>query len=281
MTSLKKLNFQLPKDSASFQLSEKNPEWEKTANDFGDFPEIDFACCKPFRCLDQESIEAVKEVIEENRHLAYSNARALTIRGLPQLQKWFGCEELEKVVSEIAGVELIAHLELEYAHVNLQAVPKEGEEDTRVAVDDWHVDYVPFVFISMISKTPGNEGGKLCTDFGDFSLEAGESVLVQGSHVKHMAEKATDGNRVTLIVSFAPKSLDYSDITRVLPGELPYSPLEPLAEQAVQHRFSRLSRQAARLAACDPKRDQAQISSILGKLKDDSQRWEQLSQAGN
>jgi hypothetical protein len=281
MTSLKKLNFQHPKDVTTFRFSEKNPDWKKAANDFGDLPEIDFACCKPFRCLDKESIAAVKEVVEGNRHLAYANARAVTLRGVPQLQKWFGCEELEKIVSEIAGVELIAHLEQDYAHVNLQVAPKEGEEDTRVAVDDWHVDYVPFVFIVMISKTPGADGGKLCTDFGDIALEVGESVLVQGSHVKHMAEKAKDGNRITLIVSFAPKSLDYRDTTRVIPGQLPYSPLEPLGEQAVQHRFSRLSRQAARLAACDPKRDQAQITSILEKFKDDSQRWEQLSHAGN
>jgi hypothetical protein len=281
MTLLKKLNFQLPQESVSFRLSDKNSDWQNTVNDLGDLPEIDFACCKPFHCLDQESIAAVKEVIEEHRHLAYSNSRALTLRGVPQLQKWFGCAELEKVVSEIAGVELIAHLEQDYAHVNLQAVPKEGEEDSRVAVDDWHVDYVPFVFVFMISKTPGADGGKLCTDFGDFSLQAGESILVQGSHVKHMAEKAQDGNRITLIVSFAPKSLDYRDTTKVIPDHLPYSPLEPLGEQAAQHRFSRLSRQAARLSACDPKRDQAQISSILEKLKDDSQRWEQISHAGN
>lgn len=281
MTSLKKLNFQLPEDLAISRFSDLKPGWEKAANDFGDLPEIDFACCQPFRCLDQESLEAVKEVIEESRHLAYSNPRAVTLRGLPQLQKWFSCAELEKVVSEIAGVELTAHLALEYAHVNFQAVPKEGEEDTRVAVDDWHHDYVPFVFISMISKTPGAEGGKLCTDFGDFALEAGESILVQGSHVKHMAEKAMDGNRITLIVSFAPKSLDYRDTTRILPGQLPYSPLEPLGEQAVQHRFSRLSRQAARLAACDPIRDQTKIASILEKLRDDSHRWEELIQAGN
>jgi|GEM_PF-2959074 len=279
MTAFKKLNFQLPKDLAVSRFSDLKPGWEKVENSFGDLPEIDYAFCQPFRCLDQESLEAVKEVIEESRHLAYSNPRAVTLRGLPQLQKWFSCAELEKVVSEIAGVELTAHLALEYAHVNFQAVSDDGEEDTRVAVDDWHYDYVPFVFISMISKTPGAEGGKLCTDFGDFALEAGESVLVQGSHVKHMAEKAKDGNRITLIVSFAPKSLDYRDTTRVLPGQLPYSPLEPLGEQAIQHRFSRLSRQASRLAACDPIRDQEQVASILEMLKDEYQRWEQLSQA--
>jgi len=281
MTSLKELNFQITKDLTTFRFSELKPGWEKAENNFGDLPEIDYACCNPFQCLDQESLEAVKEVIEENRHLAYSNPRAVTLRGVPQLQKWFGCAELEKVVSEIAGVELVAHLELDHAHVNFQAAPKDGEEDTRVAVDDWHHDYVPFVFISMISKTPGAEGGRLCTDFGDFTLEEGESILVQGSHVKHMAEKANDGNRITLIVSFAPKSLDYRDTTRIFPGQLPYSPTEALGEQAVQHRFSRLSRQASRLAACDPKRDQAQITSILANLMDDSQRWEQLSQAGN
>jgi len=281
VASLKKLNFQLPEGLAVSRFSDLKSGWEKAANSFGDLPEIDYALCQPFRCLDQESLEAVKEVIEESRHLAYSNPRAVTLRGLPQLQKWFSCAELEKVVSEIAGVELTAHLELEYAHVNFQAISEDGEEDTRVAVDDWHYDDVPFVFIFMISKTPGAEGGKLCTYFGDFSLEAGESILVQGSHVKHMAEKAKDGNRITLIVSFAPKSLDYRDTTRIPSSQLPYSPLEPLGEQAVQHRFSRLSRQAARLAACDPIRDQTQIASILEKLRDDSLRWEQLTQAVN
>lgn len=280
MTSLNKLNFQLPKDLPVSRFSDLKPGWESMENAFGDLPEIDYACCQPFHCLDQESLKAVKEVIEENRHLAYANERAVTLRGVPQLQKWFGCEDLERVVSEIAGVELIAHLELDYAHVNFQAVPEEGEEDTRTAVDDWHHDYVPFVFISMISKTPGAEGGKLCTDFGDFALEEGESILVQGSHVKHMAEKANDGNRITLIVSFAPKSLDYRDTTRIFPNHLPYSPTEPLGDQALQHRFSRLSRQAARLAACDPKRDQTQIASILDVMRDDSQRWEELIQAG-
>lgn len=280
MTSLDKLNFQRPKDLPVSRFSDLKPEWKTITNSFGDLPEIDYACCEPFHCLDQDSLKAVKKVVEENRHLAYANERAITLRGVQQLQKWFGCEDLERVVSEIAGVELIAHLEQDYAHVNLQAAPKDGEEDTRTAVDDWHYDYVPFVFITMISKTPGAEGGKLCTDFGDFALEEGESILVQGSHVKHMAEKANDGNRITLIVSFAPKSLDYRDTTRIFPNNLPYSPTEPLGEQAMQHRFSRLSRQAARLAACDPKRDQTQIASILDVMKDDAQRWEQFVQAG-
>jgi hypothetical protein len=220
MTSLKKLDFQLPEDLTISRFPDLKPGWKKAENSFGDLPEVDYACSQPSRRLDQESLEATKEVIEENRHLACSNARAVTLRGALQLQKWFGCAEQKKVVSKIAGVELTTHIELN---------------------------------------------------------EEGESILVQGPHVIHMAEKAKDGNRITLIVSFAPKSLDYRDTTRIPPSQSPYFPSESLGEQAIQHRFSRLSRQAARLAACDQKRNQTRIASILEMLKDDSQRRDQLS----
>ena len=278
---MEKLNFSFPNKQDIKRLSELDPNWRSKKNVFGDLPQIDYACCRPFKCLDKDSIEAIKSVINSYRHEAYSNKRAITLRGIPKLQSWFSSSELEKVVSNLVGVDLIASpLTLEHAHVNLQTASEDHFADTRVAVDDWHYDYVPFVFITMISKSENGQGGRLCTEFGDFDLKEGESILVQGSHVKHMAEKANDGNRITLITSFSPKSLDFTDMTQVFPHELPYAPSESLYDQALALRFSRLARQSARIASCDPVRDRNELKHYLACMEDDSFRLNKLLDAG-
>lgn len=47
------------------------------------------------------------------------------------------------------------------------------------------------------------------------SLQPGESVLLQGAHVKHQANQSRLGCRVSLVVSLAPASVLLPDTTRV------------------------------------------------------------------
>lgn len=47
------------------------------------------------------------------------------------------------------------------------------------------------------------------------ALEPGESILIQGSHVRHQANQSQRGCRVSLVVSLAPASVLVPDTTRV------------------------------------------------------------------
>jgi len=108
-------------------------------------------------------------------------------------------------------------------------------------VDSFHYDYVPFVFVTMLRRAPGDGTGALVLDnrggsekkeekevkkgkeeekrnggnFLPVHLAVGESVLVQGSHVRHQANQSLAGCRVSLVVSLMPASVLHVDMTRV------------------------------------------------------------------
>lgn len=143
---------------------------------------------------------------------------------------------LARVSSSLIGIPVRLHaLRREWTHVNVQL------EVQNRPVDSFHYDYVPFVFVTMLRKAPGDGTGALVLNIGggggkkeeekgkkgekeeeniggDFltvRLEVGESVLVQGSHVRHQANQSLEGCRISLVVSLMPASVLHVDTTWV------------------------------------------------------------------
>lgn len=143
---------------------------------------------------------------------------------------------LARVCSSLIGILVRPHaLRREWTHVNVQLEVQDRP------VDSFHYDYVPFVFVTMLRKAPGDGTGALVLDIGGrggkrnkkdgkerteeegggaeiflpIRLAVGESVLVQGSHVRHQANQSLAGCRVSLVVSLMPASVLHVDMTRV------------------------------------------------------------------
>lgn len=224
------------------KLSDRDTQWATKMNGRGDTPEIDFACSTPFNAIDETGISELLDLIGQHRDRIYRNARSVTLRGIEPLQRLLATAELEDLASRTVGVPIQAHpMKLEHAHINLQ-------DPDRDVVDDWHFDYVPFVFVLRLAGTD-HKSGRLQTDgFGDHSLAPGQGLLLQGSHVRHRAESARTGDRITAVVSLAPASFDHLDTTFVHRGKLPFSPDEPLYDQFGDYRRSNIAEIEARLA---------------------------------
>lgn len=244
------MRFHSPSSTAATSLSTLDRRWRSRANVWGDRPTIDFAFSPPWRLFEAEDLARVRQLIEAHRAQAYASERSLSLRGVEPLQAIFGDRRLARICSRIAGVGLMAHpMRYEHCHVNLQG-------SSARPVDDWHQDYVPFVLVVVIARSggppPGEPGsGRLITRHGAFDLAPGDAVLMQGSHVWHMAEPVVGGDRITAVLSLAPADLAHVDGTRIFAGRPPYDPAEPLAEQFVAYRRANLRRLARLVIACD------------------------------
>ncbi|MGI0117578.1 hypothetical protein [Zooshikella sp. RANM57] len=195
-------------------LSDINLQWRLTPNFNNICPEINFACSEPFQVLSEKELTKFIDIINKNQSKAVQYSRSYTIRGIPEIDDILGLSDLEVILSEIVGTELKMHpIKVEHSHINLQAKNEES------AVDDWHLDYVPFVFVILLEKSGKESGvnsGRLCTkDFGDFSMKPGEGILLQGSHVLHKAEICEGGSRTSLVISLVPRNIKLYDCTMV------------------------------------------------------------------
>lgn len=243
------MRFLAPRATEVTPLSTIDERWQTRRNVWGDRPEIDFAYCRPWQLLGRRDIRRVADLVETHRHRAWHGARSLSLRGVEPLLALFGQPRLARLCSRIAGAPLRAHpMRLEHCHVNLQATSARP-------VDDWHQDYVPFVLVIVIAKSGGPPSGtagsgRLVTPREAFSLEPGDAILMQGSHVSHMAEPVVGGDRITAVLSLAPASPTHVDGTRVFGDRPPYDPSEPLAEQFLAYRRGNLERLAHRVARC-------------------------------
>lgn len=92
-----------------------------------------------------------------------------------------------RIVSDIAGIELIPAMDLEIAHINLsvhteEAAEKELKEfremdgdDNEDAIVGWHTDSYPFVCVTMLSDCTNMLGGETALRTG-----SGEIMKVRG-----------------------------------------------------------------------------------------------------
>lgn len=89
-----------------------------------------------------------------------------------------------RIISSIAGIELIPAIDLEIAHINLSAQSQEEMEDSlrdlekngeRLSAVDWHTDSYPFVCVTMLSDCTEMIGGETALRTG-----SGDIIKVRG-----------------------------------------------------------------------------------------------------
>lgn len=94
-----------------------------------------------------------------------------------------------RIVSDIAGIELIPAMDLEIAHINLSVQSQENMEkelreyhenddnhdDDKDAIVGWHTDSYPFVCVTMLSDCTNMIGGETALRTG-----SGEIMKVRG-----------------------------------------------------------------------------------------------------
>lgn len=75
-------------------------------------------------------------------------------------------EEMRRIVSSVAGIDLTVAFDYEIGNVNI--LVNNGKEDQQKDVDSdvgfsWHYDSFPFVCVTMLSDCTGMQGGETGT----------------------------------------------------------------------------------------------------------------------
>lgn len=179
-----------------------------------------------------QALTALNDIVDKHLDQVQRTPRSTFLRGVAAMEPVLDLSRLARICSSLIGIPVRPHaLQREWTHVNVQLEVQDRP------VDVFHYDYVPFVFVTMLRKVPGDGTGALVLDLGGGSgkdkdegneveegkrdhflpvrLAVGESVLVQGSHVRHQANQSLAGCRVSLVVSLMPASILHVDMTRV------------------------------------------------------------------
>ncbi|KAE8359959.1 hypothetical protein BDV27DRAFT_149132 [Aspergillus caelatus] len=142
--------------------------------------------------------------------------RGLTPDNAPFCFSLWWSPEVLKIVSDIAGIELVPCYDYEVANVNIsindQNVATVGSGDQAASVS-WHYDSVPFVCVTMASDCTGMIGGETAIKLPDGGVRKvrgpsmGTAVIMQGRYLQHQALKAFGGReRIAMVTSFRPKN---------------------------------------------------------------------------
>lgn len=106
----------------------------------------------------------------------------LRTRDAPFITEAWNSKEVLRIVSEIAGVELVPALSYDTGHCNISVNGRGTENDTAVAPGEeksenkegycesafgWHTDSYPFVVVTMLSDCTGMVGGETRIRTGD------------------------------------------------------------------------------------------------------------------
>ncbi|KAH7131705.1 hypothetical protein B0J13DRAFT_587927 [Dactylonectria estremocensis] len=174
--------------------------------------------------------------------------RGMAQRYTPFIQSFWNSPEVLKIVSDIAGVDLVPAMNYEICHTNIQlgsdgldgvratpvvppnatmdaaGKPEKDSGDKKDGYDnaivEWHKDSHPFVIVVMLSDARNMEGGETVLMGGDgktLSVRApqmGSAVVLQGRHISHVALPATNmPERITIVTSFRPRDPTLADET--------------------------------------------------------------------
>ncbi|KIX08883.1 uncharacterized protein Z518_03540 [Rhinocladiella mackenziei CBS 650.93] len=216
------------------------------------------ASTEPFPLLSEEAIlqhrrELFSKDVLDNC-LYYTRPGSVQLRGMaprytPFIYQFWTSPEVLKIVSELAGVDLVPVMDYEICHTNVQLgpdgiegvrhtpiVPPQAPEDTtegastnltkvggavkpaKEAIVPWHRDSHPFVCVVMLSDARYMTDGETEIQCGDGrttkvrSPQMGGAVILQGRQISHIAIPA--GNmpeRITIVCSFRPRSPELLD----------------------------------------------------------------------
>ncbi|KAL3461794.1 hypothetical protein BJX64DRAFT_299976 [Aspergillus heterothallicus] len=212
------------------------------------------ATTEPFTLLSKRAVlEHRRELFSDNvlkNCLHHTRPGSVQLRGMapryaPFIHEFWHSPEVLKIVSDMAGVDLVPALDYEIAHTNVQLGPR-GIDAVRatpveppVATEDeirdfektkakataatatdqtkpvieWHRDSHPFVCVVMLSDARFMAGGGtelMKADGSTLKVKApqmGGAVLLQGRYITHTAAPVTNmPERVTIVTSFRPRN---------------------------------------------------------------------------
>ncbi|CRG87575.1 hypothetical protein PISL3812_04593 [Talaromyces islandicus] len=244
---------------AAKHLAYSPPTHVLSMKDIGleDSPISPVAASEPFPLLSYEGVlEHRRElfsptVINNCLHSTLPGSamlRGMAQRYTPFIQSFWNSSELLKIVSDIAGVDLVPAMNYEICHTNIQlgsegldgvrATPieppmvtpvtnvkgKEGSIDEDAGYDNaivkWHKDSHPFVCVVMLSDARNMEGGETVLMGGDGKTmkvrapQMGSAVVLQGRYISHIALPVTNmPERITIVTSFRPRDPTLVDET--------------------------------------------------------------------
>ena len=213
--------------------------WKDLINDKDKKPSIDFAHSDKFE-VNEEFYNKSKYLYEKYKHTAQMGKRSFTIRNIEEIYEYFKYESgIEKYLSEITGIDLLLHpMYSEACMYNL--TPDITKQEN---IDNWHYDYVPFVFVYVIEKSD-NESGQLVINTNEelqyINLNIGEGIFMQGSQIKHLASRCKTGERTTLVLSFIHKDITIVDNTYITKETNPYHFNENLYYQYIKYKEDRI-----------------------------------------
>ncbi|RSL83239.1 hypothetical protein CEP51_004665 [Fusarium floridanum] len=187
-----------------------------------------------------------KDVLDNCLH--HTRPGSVQLRGMapryaPFIHQFWHSPEVLKIVSDIAGVELVPAMDYEISHTNVQLGPggldavrnttveppeataeaikrfeqdkpkKQEVTDQTKPIIEWHEDSHPWVCVVMLSDARHMSGGETELMKGDGTTlkvkapQMGCAVLLQGRYITHTAAPVTNmPERVTIVTSFRPKN---------------------------------------------------------------------------
>ncbi|PVH91173.1 hypothetical protein DM02DRAFT_546313, partial [Periconia macrospinosa] len=179
----------------------------------------------------------IRETYSFSSNIADSQLRGYAKEHAPFTYQAWNHPETLKLISAIAGIELVPVMDYEIGHINLSTNAKtanEGQgngtecgrsngvnasmgsshnEDDDKPIVGWHTDSYPFVCVLMMSVCTGMIGGETVVRTADGDIRKirgpaqGCAMLLQGRYVTHQAMRARGGKeRITSVTSFRPKS---------------------------------------------------------------------------
>ncbi|KAI9373540.1 hypothetical protein BJX61DRAFT_533106 [Aspergillus egyptiacus] len=190
------------------------------------------ATTEPFPLLSHEAVlqhrrELFSQDVLDNC-LHHTRPGSVQLRGMapryaPFIHQFWHSPEVLRIISDIAGVDLVPALDYEISHTNVQLgpegldgvrnTPKQEVTDQTKPIIEWHRDSHPFVCVVMLSDAKHMSGGETEIMKGDGTTmkvrapQMGSAVLLQGRYITHTAAPVTNmPERVTIVTSFRPKN---------------------------------------------------------------------------
>ncbi|KAK3334217.1 hypothetical protein B0T19DRAFT_352560 [Cercophora scortea] len=227
------------------------------------------AVSEPFPLFTQEAVMRMREEVlskdvmsncQYSSHLAQAQLRGYANKYAPFVYDAWKNPETQRIVSQVAGIDLTLQFDLEIGHINLSFKTEEqkraeleayrlgrtAERNTPgddAAIVDWHTDSYPFVCVTMLSDCTNMIGGEtaLRTGSGDIlkvrSPQMGHALVLQGRYIPHSALRALNSSeRITMVTSFRPRNPRMRDDT-VLTTVRPISNLSELYYQFCKYRL--------------------------------------------
>ncbi|CAF0732447.1 unnamed protein product [Brachionus calyciflorus] len=209
---------------------------------FRNFLKPGLAFTAPFKAFSEEGVKVLREIVEISKSIPQVNfhtkRQPWNIRGLGYMSDFIRdlneCQKLAKLASLFAGTNLSPFTYFNYSHINI-GVPGSGKK-----VDQWHLDSVGFVIVTVLSDCENMKGGDLQvlkrdrdwsaidllnSQSDDYTPEEiftvkypgpGFAVFMQGSHIFHHVTSVKEATepRISLIQSFMVSNCFEEDSTK-------------------------------------------------------------------